>query len=98
GREVERRPELGFRLVVAAEPEVGDPERLADGRLVRLLPLRLFERHGGLRGLAPPEPPPPFLEVVVDLAHVPLRYPKFSATKSNGSARSRVGPMAIAPA
>src|SRR5207302_3904502 len=67
-RDLERGSELSLRLAVAAEPEVGDPERLADRGLVRLAPLRLLERHRRLRGLAAAEPLAAFLEVVVDIA------------------------------
>ena len=56
-------------LVVAADPEVRDPERLADRGLVRLAPLRLLERHGRLGGHPLLEMPAALLEVVVDLAH-----------------------------
>src|SRR5262249_37540190 len=42
GRELEHRAELGGGFVVPADAKVGDPERLADRRLVRLAPLRLL--------------------------------------------------------
>jgi hypothetical protein len=67
--ELEDRSELRRGLVVAADAEVRDPERLADRRLVRLAPLRLLERHGRLRGHPLLEMPPALLEIVVDLAH-----------------------------
>src|SRR5215211_1546052 len=46
--ELEHRPELRRCLVVAADAEVRDPERLPDRSLVRRAPLRLLERHGCL--------------------------------------------------
>ena len=69
-RELEHRAELGLRLLPALDPEVGDPERLADRGLVGLLLLRLLERHGRLRGHAPAEVVPSLLEEVVGVAHV----------------------------
>src|SRR5581483_9137113 len=39
-RHVDHRPELRLRLLPAAKPEVRDPERLPDRRLLRLEPLR----------------------------------------------------------
>ena len=68
-RELEDRPELVGGLVVAADAEVRDPERLADRRLVRLPPLRLLERHGRLCRHPLLQVPAALLEVVVDLAH-----------------------------
>ena len=47
-RRVEDVLELRRRLAVAPQPQVGDAQRLADRRLVRLPPLRLLERHGRL--------------------------------------------------
>src|SRR5581483_1249596 len=49
GRELEQCAELGLRLGPPLDAEVRDPERLADRRLVRLPPLRLFERDRRLR-------------------------------------------------
>ena len=49
GRELEHLAELLFGLRPARDPEVGDPERLADRCLLRLEPLRLLERDGRLR-------------------------------------------------
>src|SRR5262249_20826908 len=91
----ERSAELRLGLLVAAEAEVGDSERLPDRRLVRLAALGLLQRHSRLRGLAAPQPPPAFLEELVGVGHSPLRYPKFSSTKSNGSVKPRVGPISI---
>ena len=48
-RELEHGAELGLGLLPAREAEVGDPERLADRRLLRLEPLRLLEHDRGLR-------------------------------------------------
>src|SRR3954447_17828907 len=70
-RELEDRAKLRRRLVVAADTEVGDPERLPDRRLVRLAALRLLERHCRLGGHALLQVLPALLEVVVDLAHCP---------------------------
>src|SRR5262245_52161348 len=89
-RQLERCPELRLCLVVPAEAKIGDAERLADRCLVRRAALRLLERHGRLRGLALAEPLAAFLKVVVDVAHMPFRYPKFSTTKSTGCVKSRV--------
>src|SRR4029450_1514125 len=86
-RQLEHRPELLGCLVVAPDPEVRDPERLADGGLVRLAALRLLERHGRLGGHPLTEMPLALLEVVVDLAHV-LRLLAASRA-SAGSAAGR---------
>src|SRR5207247_679528 len=69
GRELEHNAELLLRLAVPADPEVRDPERLADRRLVRLAALRLLERHRRLRRATLPEMRPALLEELVDLAH-----------------------------
>src|SRR4051794_30418960 len=45
GRELEDEPELGLGLLPPLEPEVRDPERLPDRRLLGLEPLCLLERH-----------------------------------------------------
>ena len=70
-RELEHGAELGLGLVPAAQPEVGDPERLADRGLVGLEPLGLLERHGRLRGHALAQPLSALLEEVVGLASIP---------------------------
>src|SRR5215211_4140357 len=48
GLEVDDRPELALGLGETPDPVVGDAERLADGRLSRLAPLRLLEGDGRL--------------------------------------------------
>ena len=68
GRQVDQRAKLGLGLLVAAQPEVGDPERLADRRLRRLAALRLLERDRRLSGHAPLQMRAPLLEQVVGLA------------------------------
>ena len=81
----------------AADPEVGDAERLADRRLLRLPPLRLLERHRRLRVPAVRHVLAALLEEVVGLAHRLLqRYGKFCRTTSSGLVRSRVGPSSSA--
>ena len=95
-RDVEHRAELGLSLVVAVDAEVRDPERLADRRLVRLAPLRLLQRHGGLGGHALLRRAPALLEEAVGLLIAHRRYGKFSSTKSSGSVKSRVFPISIA--
>ena len=56
GRDLDRRPELPLGFAEALDAEVGDPERLADRRLVRLPALRLLERDGRLgRPARPPD-------------------------------------------
>src|SRR5207237_10288450 len=49
-RQLEHFAELRLGLFVAVDPEVGDPERLADRGLLRLARLRLLEGHGRLCG------------------------------------------------
>ena len=68
-RELEHRAELALRLAPALDPEVRDPERLPDRRLVRLEPLRLLERDRGLRGHALLEMVASALVEVVRVAH-----------------------------
>src|SRR5215207_1234155 len=65
GREVEHHPELGLGLLVTAQAEVRDPERLADRGLVGLSPLRLLEGDRGLSGHALSEVVPALLEKLV---------------------------------
>ena len=48
--------ELALGLLPACEPEVGDPERLTDRRLLGLEPLRLLERDRRLRRHAAAQP------------------------------------------
>ena len=98
-RELEDGAELRLRLLPALDPEVRDPERLADRRLVGLEPLRLLERDGRLRGHALLEVGAALLEEVVRVGHRCLRYGKFSSSTSTGGVSSRVGPISIpAPA
>src|SRR5262249_51690784 len=74
GRDLEQLPELRLGLRPAAEAEVGDPERLADRGLLRLAPLRLLERDGGLCRHAAPQVLASFLEEAVRaLAHSPSK-------------------------
>src|SRR3954447_9010404 len=47
-RELQQLAELFLGLAPPPDPEVRDPERLADRSLVRLAPLRLLERDGRL--------------------------------------------------
>jgi len=67
--ELEHLAELGLRLLVAVDAEVGDPERLADRGLVGLAALRLLEGDRGLRGAALLQVRPALLEEVEGLAH-----------------------------
>src|SRR5205814_5945286 len=67
--ELEHLAELRFGLGVAVDAEVGDPERLADRRLVGLAGLRLLEGDGRLRGHALLEVRTALLEEVEGLAH-----------------------------
>src|SRR5207248_6073926 len=69
GRELEHLAELGLRLRVALDAEVGDPERLTDRGLLRLAPLGLLERNGGLRRTPLLEVRPALLKEVEGLAH-----------------------------
>src|SRR5439155_5206119 len=95
--ELEQLAELGLRLLVAVDAEVGDAESLADRRLLRLAALRLLERDGRLSCHALPKLGAPLLEKVVGLAHsLPLRKTKFSPTKSSASVKSRVRPTSKA--
>src|SRR5919204_3716874 len=48
-RELEHHPKLFLRLLVALDPQVSDPERLADRGLARLATLGLLERDSRLR-------------------------------------------------
>src|SRR5262249_34390761 len=68
--ELEELPEFGLGLRIAVDPEVGDPERLADRGLLGLAPLRLLQRDRGLSGHAFTEVGPALLEQVVRLAHL----------------------------
>jgi hypothetical protein len=68
-RELEHRTELALGLAPALDAEVRDPERLADRRFVRLEPLRLLERDGGLRGHALLQVAATLLEEVVGVRH-----------------------------
>ena len=72
-RELEHRPELRFGLPPALDPEVRDPERLADRGLVRLELLRLLERDRGLRGHAALQMAAALLKEVVGVGHRLLR-------------------------
>src|SRR4051812_19154620 len=92
-RQLEDRTELRLGCVPVADAEVGDAERLADRGLVRLAELRLLERHGRLRGHPLREPLLAFAEELVRVAHMPLRYGKFSSIKSTGRVKSRVRPI-----
>src|SRR2546423_5440623 len=94
-RELEHLPELRLGLLPAVDAEVGDAERLADGRLVRLAALRLLERDRRLCRPAFLQVRPALLEEVVGLAHVTPRYEKFSLTKSSADVKSRVAPISI---
>src|SRR5207247_1779303 len=73
GRQLEKLAELVLGLLVALNPKVRDPERLANRSLVRLAPFRLLERDRRLRGPALPEVGPALLVKVVGLAHVARR-------------------------
>src|SRR6266536_4124432 len=73
GRQLEHGAKLLLRLLVALDSEIGDAERLADRRLVRLTPLRLLERDGRLRGAALAKVGASLLKEVVGLAHLPVR-------------------------
>src|SRR6266508_776225 len=95
GRKVEHRAKLLLRLLVALDSQIGDAECLADRRLVRLPPLRLLERDRRLRRPSLAQVGASLLEEVVGLAHVDLKYGKFSSTKSSGSVKSRVFPISI---
>jgi hypothetical protein len=68
-RELEHLAELRRGLVVAVDPEVRDPERLADRGLLRLTPLGLLERDGRLSRHPLAELSAPLLEEVVRLGH-----------------------------
>src|SRR6266498_3702648 len=73
GRQLEHGAKLLLRLLVALDSEIGDAERLADRRLVRLTPLRLLERDGRLGGPALAKVGASLLKEVVGLAHLPVR-------------------------
>src|SRR5262245_54381455 len=68
-RELEHLPELPLGSREVGDPEIRDPERLPDRRLLWLEPPRLLERHGRLRRHALAEASPPELIQVVGLAH-----------------------------
>src|SRR5205085_1117214 len=70
--QLEHRAELRRRLVVPADTEVRDSERLANRRLVGRATLRLLERNRRLCGAAVLQMRASLLEEVVDLmlAHV----------------------------
>src|SRR5215475_9868056 len=69
-RELEHLAELLLGFAPAPDPEVRDPECLADRRLVRLTALRLLQRDGGLGGHARSQVAAPALEEAVRrLAH-----------------------------
>ena len=72
-RKLEHSPELRLRLPPALDPEVRDPERLADRRLVRLELLRFLERDRGLGGHAALQVAPALLKEVIRVAHRLLR-------------------------
>src|SRR5918994_5132308 len=72
GIQLHEDAKLGLRLLPAADPEVRDSERLADGARLGLCALRLLERDRRLRRTAAPEMGPTPLEQVVGLAHKPL--------------------------
>src|SRR5581483_1360979 len=95
GELLDDHAKLALGVLPAREPEVGDAERFADRRLVRLEPLRPLERHRRLRGHSGAEPLLPFAKQVVGVGHA-LRYGKFSRTRSAGAVRSRVAPIWIA--
>src|ERR1700730_4668415 len=66
---LEHGAEFRLGLRPAPDPEVRDPERLADRGLVRLEPICLLQRHGRLRSPPPAEVAPALLEEVIRLAH-----------------------------
>jgi hypothetical protein len=72
-RELEHGPEFPLGFVIALDPQVRDPERLADRRLLRLAPLGLLEGHGRLGGPPLLQVGPSLLVEVVGLAHVDRR-------------------------
>jgi hypothetical protein len=67
--QLDERPELGFCLLPAADPEVRDPERLTDRARLRLGSLRLLERDRRLRGPSAAQMAATELEEVVGLGH-----------------------------
>ena len=74
GRELEHLAELVLGLAPARESEVGDAERLANRRLLRLEPLCLLERDRRLGGHPAAQMRAALLEEVVGGAH-PLIVP-----------------------
>ena len=86
GIELHEDAKLGLRLLPAADPEIRDPERLADGTRRGLGALRLFQRDGRLRRTAAPEVGPTPLEQVVRLAHEP---PAVRTERSDTRPRTR---------
>src|SRR6188472_81621 len=84
--QLEHLAKLGLGLLPALDPEVGDAERLADGRLLGLEPLRLLERNGGLCGHAAAEVRAALLEEVVRVAH---RAPSGLNERSESAAWTR---------
>jgi hypothetical protein len=62
-------PELRLGLLEPLDPEVRDPERLADRRLLGLASLRLLERDGRLRSAPLPQVLLSLLEELIRFAH-----------------------------
>src|SRR5215210_6602269 len=88
--ELEHRPELPLRLVVAVDAEVRDPEGLADRRLVRLALLRLLQRDRRLGRHTLRQVLASLLKQVICLAHLRL----ISGTESSPPP-SQAGPSSL---
>src|SRR5581483_11556528 len=71
-RQLDELAKLCLRLAPAVDAEVGDAERLADRRLLRLAPLGLLQRDGRLGRASGAQVRAPLLEEVVGLAHARL--------------------------
>src|SRR5262249_58320014 len=88
-RELEHLAELLLCFAPAPDPEVRDPERLADRRLVRLPALRLLERDGGLRGHARPQMAASALEEAVRRFAHAVELPTDPTRRGGGVDRCR---------
>src|SRR4051794_17846314 len=81
--------ELALRVLPACEPEIRDPERLADRCLLWLEPLRLLERHCRLGRQPLPQALLPFSEQVI---RVTQRFPFPAPARPAPALLSRLRP------
>src|SRR5262245_63344065 len=99
GGELDERAELGFSVLPATAPKVGDPERFANRRLLRLALLGLLERTARLLRVTTAQRSLALMEEVVGLRHLSSDSTRTVKTPSAASgARGTRGLAAAAAA